>query len=136
MTDEMVPDGDDDNWCLKPLLVEVKHRVGRLQVPPPFYDQLQACTYCLMLGVDAADLVQCVRSSRSESQIHVTRIRLDEAPLFHGQAWRTHVLPRLYAFADAVHKFRADRRLRHAYMLGDDETRDALLADALPHISW
>ena len=96
----------------------------------------QATTYCLMLGVEAADLVQCLRASSSESTIHVTRIPLHGPPLHHGPAWWSHVLPRLYAFARAVHAFRGSSALRYAYLLGGDEARDALLARHLPHLPF
>ena len=128
--------GGGEGWTLQPVLVEVKHRVGSIKTPPPFYDVLQATTYCLMLGVEAADLVQCLRASSSESTIHVTRIPLHGPPLHHGPAWWSHVLPRLYAFARAVHAFRGSSALRYAYLLGGDEARDALLARHLPHLPF
>ena len=43
---------------IRPLIVEVKNRVRRVSTPPPFYDVVQAVTYCRMVGCDAADLVQ------------------------------------------------------------------------------
>lgn len=138
MTDEEVPsaaagDGLENAWELQEVVVEVKNRVHSLQDPPPFYDQVQLATYCLMLGVPAGELVQCVRG-KSASRVLVTRVGLDDVPLRHGDAWRTHVLPRLYAFAEAVHMWRRASELRYAYLLGDEETRRALVAQALPHL--
>ncbi len=122
-----------DGWTLQEIVVEVKNRVTAISDPPPFYDQLQLVTYCLMLGCAAGDLVQCVRA-RCGSRIHVTRVGLNDAPIRHAEAWRKHVLPRLYAFADAVHTWRRSPSLRHAYLLASEPARRAMLEEALPHL--
>ena len=33
------------------LVVEMKHRMGRIQDPPNIYDVVQLCTYCRILGI-------------------------------------------------------------------------------------
>mmetsp|Transcript_27063 Transcript_27063/g.81954 ORF Transcript_27063/g.81954 Transcript_27063/m.81954 type:complete len:159 (+) Transcript_27063:2309-2785(+) len=109
---------------IRPLIVEVKNRVRRVSTPPPFYDVVQAVTYCRMVGCDAADLVQALND-----KIHISRIELDGPPMWHGAAWDNHVLPRLRAFATAVQKFRADTKLRASYLCGDERWRAKLLRD-------
>ena len=32
----------------EPIVVEIKNRMSGFKLPPPFYDQLQTITYCLM----------------------------------------------------------------------------------------
>eukprot|EP00980_Cylindrotheca_fusiformis_P023922 scaffold11212_cov121-Cylindrotheca_fusiformis.AAC.1 len=62
--DELVPnsrDGDDDSWVLRPVIVECKHRMHRLQASPPLYEMIQTIAYCQMYGVKEADLVQVLR---------------------------------------------------------------------------
>lgn len=113
-----------DEWTIRPLIVEVKNRVRRVSTPPPFYDVVQAVTYCRMVGCDAADLVQALND-----KIHISRIELDGPPMWHGAAWDNHVLPRLRAFATAVQKFRADTKLRASYLCGDERWRAKLLRD-------
>mmetsp|Transcript_38588 Transcript_38588/g.81150 ORF Transcript_38588/g.81150 Transcript_38588/m.81150 type:complete len:603 (+) Transcript_38588:211-2019(+) len=52
---------DDDQWTLRPIIVECKHRMAEAKVPPPLYDQIQTCLYCHMYNVEEADLIQVVR---------------------------------------------------------------------------
>ena len=42
-------------------VVEVKHRMTRIQDPPAVHDIIQMCTYCRALGIAHGDLVQCLR---------------------------------------------------------------------------
>jgi hypothetical protein len=57
-------DDGEDNWTLRPIIVECKHRMNEAKVPPPLYDQIQTCLYCRMYNVEDADLVQVVRRKR------------------------------------------------------------------------
>ena len=41
-------DDEEDQWSLKPIIVECKHRMNEAKVPPPLYDQIQTCLYCHM----------------------------------------------------------------------------------------
>jgi hypothetical protein len=68
--DELVPnsekegtiDGDDDSWILRPVIVECKHRMNRIQDSPPIYEMIQTIAYCQMHRVTEADLVQVLRT--------------------------------------------------------------------------
>ena len=123
-----------DAWSLQEIVVEIKNRVAAISDPPPFYDQLQLVTYCLMLGCAAGDLVQCLRA-RSGSRIHITRVGLHDAPMRHGEAWHAYVLPRLFAFANAVHAWRRTPSLRYAYLLASDPgAKRTLIMQALAHL--
>ncbi|KAL7538229.1 hypothetical protein ACHAXR_010624 [Thalassiosira sp. AJA248-18] len=54
-------DDEADQWSLRPIIVECKHRMKEAKVPPPLYDQIQTCLYCHMYCVEEADLIQVVR---------------------------------------------------------------------------
>ena len=41
-------DDEEDQWIIKPIIVECKHRMNEAKVPPPLYDQIQTCLYCHM----------------------------------------------------------------------------------------
>lgn len=51
----------DDDWELREVIVECKHRMKRAYSTPPLYDQIQATAYCLMYGVNDADIIQVIR---------------------------------------------------------------------------
>jgi hypothetical protein len=53
---------NDDEWELRQVIVECKHRMKRAYSTPPLYDQIQATAYCLMYGVDDADIIQVIRN--------------------------------------------------------------------------
>ena len=72
------------------LVVEVKHRVGRLQEAPGVRDCVQLCLYCRMLGCSAGDLVQCRRGDGAP-EVLVTRVLRAGA---HDAGWRDVVRPR------------------------------------------
>ena len=127
--------GDDDDWRLQRIVVEVKHRVGSVKVPPPLYDQLQTVVYMQMMEAEAADLVQCVRSAGGGVRVHVSRLELHAPPMAHAAYWRSHVVPRLYAFANTVHQFRRDAAARYAYLVAPPPQRTAMLLAELPHLS-
>jgi hypothetical protein len=68
--EELAPSGNptltpgspgDDSWVLNRVIVECKHRMSRLQVSPPLYEQIQTTAYCLMYEVQDADIVQVLR---------------------------------------------------------------------------
>lgn len=56
-----------DNWTMRPIVVELKHRMNRLFSFPPLYEQIQAIVYCLMYRVNDADIVQVIRLEEKES---------------------------------------------------------------------
>lgn len=54
----------DEEWHLRQVIVECKHRMKRTFASPPLYDQIQTTTYCLMYNVDDADIVQVMRKPK------------------------------------------------------------------------
>jgi hypothetical protein len=59
---------DDDSWLFRKVIVEVKHRMNRIHVVPPLYEQIQTTVYCLMHEVNEADIVQVMRKDRPVKQ--------------------------------------------------------------------
>jgi hypothetical protein len=55
---------DDDSWVFRKVIVECKHRMNRIHVVPPLYEQIQTTVYCLMHQIDEADIVQVMRKDR------------------------------------------------------------------------
>ena len=126
--------GEEEEWSVHRVVVEVKNRVRGFMDPPPLYDLLQTVVYVLMLGAHAGDLVQCVRSPAG-ADIHITRVELAAPPCFHGAAWRDAVLPRLYAFARLVSRFRRDDARRLAYLCADERRRTEMLVRECPFLA-
>ena len=127
--------GDEaDEWATERIVVEIKNRVGRISIPPPFYDELQTAAYCLMLGTRKADLVQCLRRPEG-TQIGIHRIDVDAPPLSHAAAWEAHVVPRLHGFADAVRRYRNDGARRAAFLCAPPERRAAMLREDFPFLA-
>jgi hypothetical protein len=48
----------EEEWKLRQVIVECKHRMRRSFHSPPLYDQIQTTAYCLMYQVDDADIVE------------------------------------------------------------------------------
>ena len=82
----------------------------------------------------AGDLVQCVRSAAGAA-IHVSRIDLHAPPMNHAHAWSAHLLPKLYAFAAMVGRFRDDSALRMAYLCADEPRRTRMLLADCPFLA-
>ena len=61
-------DDEDEQWSLRPIIVECKHRMNEAKIPPPLYDQIQTCLYCHMYNVEEADLIQVVRRKKSQGE--------------------------------------------------------------------
>ena len=125
---------DNEGWSVRRVVVEVKNRVGSIKTPPPFYEEVQLTTYCLMLDCEEGDLVQCLRQ-RTGEHIHVSRLSVHAEPTRHAQSWHTHVRPRLHTFAAFVHRMRHSRVLRYRYLLGGPAQRRSILVEGLPHLS-
>lgn len=132
---------DDDEWALRKVVVECKHRMNKAFDPPPIYDQIQAVIYAFMHGTSEAELVQVVRneshletetdsgrgrndknkdSDKSENsktftsvKITASRISLDDPVMRHRENWYKTVLPRLRTFVDAVYAIRRDDDKRY-----------------------
>lgn len=54
----------DEEWSLRQIIVECKHRMNKSFHSPPLYDQIQTTAYCLMYNVNDADIVQVVRKAK------------------------------------------------------------------------
>ena len=67
-----VTDGLEEEWELRRVVVECKHRMRNAHSTPPLYDQIQTLVYCLMLDTTEADIIQVTRSitetSRNQQQ--------------------------------------------------------------------
>lgn len=50
-----------DDWALRKVVVECKHRMRTIHSTPPLYEQLQAAAYCFMYDADQADIIQVMR---------------------------------------------------------------------------
>lgn len=103
-----------EEWTCRPIVVEVKNRVGKPRLPPELYDQIQLVTYAYMTGCDAGDLVQCERVGDDESSppLVVTRIETQK----HERDWHTIIVPRLYRLVDAVDFLRRDTTRRREFL--------------------
>lgn len=61
-------DGGDDDWDLRKVVVECKHRMKSAFIPPPIYDQIQTVMYCMMYGSSEGEIIQVVRNSQQKEQ--------------------------------------------------------------------
>ena len=59
----------DEEWQLRQIIVECKHRMKHTFSSPPLYDQIQTTAYCLMYNVDHADIVQVVRMPKPPRKV-------------------------------------------------------------------
>ncbi|KAL9179453.1 hypothetical protein ACHAXT_008743 [Thalassiosira profunda] len=139
-------DEDEEQWSLRPIIVECKHRMNEAKVPPPLYDMIQTCLYCMMYNVDEADLIQVVRRKKGtgkseekeneaakdnksddekddgkakseDMKITVTRVSLNDPIHNHSHHWRATLLPRLSSFVDAVYSLRRDDGKRYRLLM-------------------
>lgn len=118
------------------LVVEVKHRMGKIQNPPNIYDVVQLSTYCHVLGCARGDLVQCLRRSKSsETELHVTRMDFSPgSPDRRG--FDEHVLPALYNITAAVYATRTDPARRQQLLQAiDPAARKELVYASCPHLA-
>jgi hypothetical protein len=122
---------DDDEWKLRQVVIECKHRMKTLHsrlttpvTPPPLYDQIQAVVYCLMYETTEADIIEVFRSHRDEYNntndnsnyridIATSRITLYDPIHRHGENWKSVILPRLRDFVEAVYTIRSDDGKRY-----------------------
>jgi len=61
-------DDEQDNWDLRKVVIECKHRMKNVFAPPPIYDQIQAVIYAFMYNTTEAEIVQVLRTNKSRSQ--------------------------------------------------------------------
>jgi len=121
---------DVERWSLRPIVVECKHRMTKARIPPPLYDQIQTCIYCLMYGVEQADLIQVVRRQspkkskgngnqldEQQMEITISRICLHDPIYNHQYHWNATLLPRIASFVDAVYSIRRDDGKRYRLLM-------------------
>ena len=68
---------DDNEWALRRVVIECKHRMNKAFNPPPIYDQIQAITYAFMYDTSEAELVQVVRNEESITETNQYNIKKD-----------------------------------------------------------
>ena len=142
----------EDEWSLRTVVIECKHRMKKAFLPPPIYDQIQAIVYCFMYNTSHAEIVQVVRESKVEqtkgrsnaskgksderehlekktTKITRSRISLDDPVMKHGENWVSTILPRLRKFVEAVYSIRSSNEKRYSMIkaaatagLGGDST--------------
>jgi hypothetical protein len=59
-------DSLNEDWQLRTIIVECKHRMHRVYSTPPLYDQIQTTAYCLMYESTEADIVQVTRTIQQQ----------------------------------------------------------------------
>lgn len=122
---------------LETLVVEVKHRMGKIQDPPNIYDVVQLCCYCRVLGCARGDLVQCLRDGpgldAGVGELHVTRIDFTEGSA-DRDGFDKHVLPAMYEVARAVYAVRDDEMARLRLLAATPEERLNLIGCLCPHL--
>jgi hypothetical protein len=64
---------EDEDWDLRQVIVECKHRMRRAFSTPPLYDQIQTTVYCLMYGTDVADILQVIRRNQEKEGKRVSQ---------------------------------------------------------------
>lgn len=152
---DCVDNDGKDEWLLRPIVVECKHRMRKIIDPPPIYDQIQASVYCLMYGAYAADLIQILRTESSkkvkedagprgkvptpvvrrgtapvETKISVTRINLNDPITEHRENFYSCILPRLWSFSDAAYAIGSndEKRYRLLHALSEEDKESQILA--------
>ena len=71
-------DDDDEEWEMRHIIVECKHRMRRLCPVPPLYELIQTAIYCLMYEYQYADIVQVLRSSTSTTTTTLSATHIEE----------------------------------------------------------
>mmetsp|Transcript_20374 Transcript_20374/g.47854 ORF Transcript_20374/g.47854 Transcript_20374/m.47854 type:complete len:536 (-) Transcript_20374:35-1642(-) len=135
---------EEDDWALRPIIVECKHRMSSAKIPPPLYDQIQTCIYCNMYQVNDADLIQVIRGKTNETssvrdkeiKIEITRISLSDPIHNHKFHWRETLLPRLASFVDAVYRIRADDSKRYRLIMALAQMEHEELCNKAEEESW
>ena len=159
-------DDEDNQWALRPIVVECKHRMNDAKVPPPIYDQIQTCLYCHMYKVEEADLIQVVRrkgkceekendaavksngdndenvkskskpESKEDINITITRVSLNDPIHNHNHHWTATLLPRIASFVDAVYNVRRDDGKRYRLIMALVRSQQEDSNDAAEKEAW
>ena len=127
---------EEEEWTLRSVVIECKHRMKKAFLPPPIYDQIQAVIYCFMYNTRDAEIVQVIRNEQGEEEndptrfkeengkeggnpkkgsttITRSRISLDDPIMKHDEHWVTTILPRLRQFVEAVYSTRGSNEKRY-----------------------
>ena len=88
-----------------------------------------------MLGCAAGDVVQCLRPRDAAAEIAISRVSLAGPPMEHGYNWDTQIVPRLYVYAAAVHKYRCCAARRLGWLCADGPGRADALRRECPHLA-
>merc|ERR1712019_188850 len=92
------------------LVVEIKHRMGKLRDAPNIYDVIQLCAYCRVLGCARGHLVECLRQTQDTGTGSIGDLKVSCHDFSDGAPDRIgfdqHVLPSLYGFARAIYAAR------------------------------
>ena len=67
--------------------------------------------------------------------VHITRVRLHDCVLDHGEHWYSSVFPALKSFARAIEEVRRDDMMRYRWLLSDDSEKLRMIAELCPHMS-
>lgn len=144
------------------IVVEVKNRVNRIHKTPPFYDQIQLVTYCLMLQTKFGHLIESITSteeksltgsdSTAKSVVDLTvdpesckntvkkleSLSIFELDLntqsFHTKAFEETIIPRLEIFAESMRALLSDDEVRYQWLRGDYCQRIELILYYLPYL--
>lgn len=121
------------------VVVEVKHRMGRIPEPPNLYDVVQLGCYCRVLGCSRGHLVQCLREGAAVGRDGcVGELRVSELDFREGsvdrKGWDESVLPGMYAIVQAVYAARADEALRLRLLRASTEERGGIVRGLCPHL--
>jgi hypothetical protein len=139
--------GLDTSTANETLIVEVKHRMGKIKDPPNIYDVVQLCSYCLVLGCSRGDLVQCLRDApgvdagghSADAAANVGTLRVTRLDFSEGSndriGWDQHVLPKMYEVARAVYAARADQAVRLRLLSASPEERPRIVGCLCPHLA-
>jgi len=118
------------------VVIEVKHRMGKIKDPPMIYDIVQLGSYCRALGCTRGELVQCLREHGTDTNVgtlHVTAVDFSEGSM-DRTGWDRHVLPGLYSMATAVYQVREDAEFRQKLLLADPAARTELVRTVCAHL--
>lgn len=126
------------------LVIEVKHRMGKIKDPPEVYDIVQLGSYCRAFGCKFGHLVQCLRQGNEVGSaaggvgtLHITRLDYS-ADSQHGRGWDKHVLPGLYNTAAAVYKVRENQEARVRLLAAsplEAHKRAEIVGELCPHLA-
>ena len=92
-----VTDGLEEEWDLRRVVVECKHRMHHAFSTPPLYDQIQTTVYCLMFDTTEADIVQVTRRTTESTTRPQTKL------LDHKESQMPKVLPSAVDCSETQH---------------------------------